>query len=103
MVFPQLRPNKLKHTGPTIKRGFSKVENCIIWWSDAQERCGNTFFHPSLLSWKTVHWASVVRGANHGMCKRYGMVQCMEYDIKSLQDLECVEYEAGKKLNAQKC
>ena len=45
------------------------------------------------MSWKTVHWASVVLGANHGMCKRYGM--------KSQQDFECVKYEAGNKWNAQ--
>ena len=25
----------------------------------------------------------------------------MEYGMKSLQDLECVKYEAGKKWNAQ--
>ena len=27
----------------------------MIRWSDAQERCGNSFVHPSLLSWRTVH------------------------------------------------
>jgi hypothetical protein len=26
----------------------------MIRWSDAQERCGNSFVHPSVLSWRTV-------------------------------------------------
>ena len=32
---------------PSLKHG-------MIRWSDPQERCGNSFVHPSLLSWRTV-------------------------------------------------
>ena len=40
---------------------------------------------------------------NDMVCPKYGNVQYnMEYGMKSLQDLECVKYEAGKKWNLKR-